>query len=597
MKNRIIIVLFICIILATSCSNQIVTNSELNTGKKYQYSKSTINKELLNKMYYENDNSGFFFSNITDQIISNKINYYSISWLFNIGNVINVDFSDYSKEIIMNHFNNIDLRNIEINNRSDLHNLLNRINIEKNIYGSIKNKSYYITELLKHYVREEGLFYINNEFEELNSKIQITNIVLQIFDLLREMPKEVRTNTLIKLQELLIIDDNNFSNNQNEFKKNLIDSGIVILDSLRILDKYTDENLKEDIKKRENWILFWGNELNKHMLKEDIDIITLNQSITTIDSIAKHIGLQLKFDRKYIEKLDFNFIKQMYLRDVQVVYNTLLTYHILGEDIPNKTVNFINSNLKYWIYECPPSLNVKELYFALKLAKKFDIQFNQEKIKYSLRKYINIDKIENIYFLTLIYNELDSKSIENKIVINKINDLIKNFLENPKISTQDFYYLIELYKNFNLESTKFEEVINGIDSNLLEKDILNTNYDKEVYFLVKIAESLDIKIDTKLLCNKIEIFKSNKGIYFHDIDHKAQSIFSTFRMLELKLNQNLEIDRNEKINNAEFIHSLETPYGGYFITLPKNNSNIENFDGNFSFESYYYGVMLAEMLY
>lgn len=69
----------------------------------------------------------------------------------------------------------------------------------------------------------------------------------------------------------------------------------------------------------------------------------------------------------------YNYIRNIYVKDPQMVYQLIKVLSILKIQIPTQVENYINSNLDFWLYQDLPQFTHSELYYGIKLAKNYYI--------------------------------------------------------------------------------------------------------------------------------------------------------------------------------------------------------------------------------
>ncbi|MGV8155119.1 MAG: hypothetical protein ACLKAO_12595, partial [Alkaliphilus sp.] len=123
--------------------------------------------------------------------------------------------------------------------------------------------------------------------------------------MLEEIPNEVLGKT-VDSHKVMLSDEDFFDREETNIKKNLVDSGIIILDSLIILDKYSPDNLNVFIIEKKKWILYWQQAANEILLNNNINPIMLNHMLNSL-------YLSLRMSKKAIlisRKLQKKFLKQ-----------------------------------------------------------------------------------------------------------------------------------------------------------------------------------------------------------------------------------------------------------------------------------------------
>ncbi len=555
------------------------------------YASSHMDKELLKELYYENEDDAFFFSNITDSLINNRINLYAVNWLVKINEITNINFSNRFKTYVKKYLSSNINQDFIINSKKDMHDIFIILTTMKEFNGEINDKSYYV-RLIDTAIKENKWTYTDGDsYDELVEKTQILNIALQIFDILGEIPEDLKSNVL-QVSKSIIDNPDYYNVDINNIKRNLIDFEIIVMKSLMILDNYTNDNLIEVIQKKEVWVYKQVEILNEILSDDslgDFDLIILNDCIINIDSVFKYIGLTIELKHKYADNFTTDLIKEVFLTDPQIAFKIIKICKILNHRINESYIDFIYHNLDYWLFETPPNSNLQELYYAICLANKYNVRYNIEKINHFIDKYENSTIIQDIYYRTLLKNKLSKQIKINELSIQAIAGYTHNFNSN---CIEDNYYLLQLFHVLNLDSNYVHEVINELkqkDFNLLIKEAVTEN---DIFYITKIANLLNIPIDSIVLETELSKFEYLDGLYGIEHESDFSNIASTYRIIEMKLKYNIKIDEDKKIHIKKGLYNFKGTHGGYFYT--KKESDNKNYT-DLTFESFYYGVILDNL--
>lgn len=552
-----------------------------------------VNKNLLSELYYENENVAFFHSSNVYEVLTNDINLYAINWLSKMNEVISVSFSEEFMEYIEKSYISNDL-NFSIKSKNDLLNFHNMLSVEKFFFGDIENKSYYY-DILSDACTEEQWFYEQSDnYEDRVIKTQILYLVLQNFNELNNIPENIKSNMVVTLKSFLN-NTNYFNINNIELKRNLIDFEIVILQSLILLDSYTDENLLDLIKTKEDWLNQNIGILNNELETTNgtTDIIFLNDCILNLNQVLVYTGIYEPFNKSYADKFDFKLINEVYLMDTQMTYKILKVCNILDKTIETNINNFINENINYWTFKVLPNTNLKELYYSIKLAKIYNINYNTNKIINFINKYENSTSLQDIYYIYLLKKELSTSFLANENTLRVIAENIKNF---DSQSVEQKFHLIYLSKSLGLNSEYINDITEKISKQNIESKILETNVEGEFYYLNKIAKALNIELDSHFINNEVEKYKFVDGGYCMEQSGDIPNTISTYRMSELQMDYGIQFDAEELSRISTFINKVAGTKGGYYYNQSSNPSDIYNYSNNFSFFSFYYGETLNAMI-
>lgn len=506
--------------------------------------------------------------------------------------VVNVDFNEKFTIYINKYFTSNNL-NISVKNKNELLNLYSMLLVRKKFLGTLENNSYYINLLSNACSEEQWLYSQSDSYEDKVFKTQILYLALQNYDLLEYVPDNVKSNMIIYLKSFLN-ENNYFFDSNKDLKRNLIDFEIVILQALIILDKYTDENLLDLVKNKGNCLIQQVEYLNKELsLTDGTNMIFLNECILNLNQVLESVDINKSLNKRYADNFDYKLISYTYLMDTQITFKVLKVCQILDKTIDEQTNEFINENINYWIFKEPPVSNLKELYYSIKLAKIYGINYNANKINNFINKFENSTKLQDIYYNYLLKDELSITFIANEITLRVIAENIQNF---DSKSIEEKYYLIYLCKGLGLNSEYLDKIIEMNKQNL-KAQILNASSEKELYFLSKISDTINIKLDSDFINNEINKYKFSEGGYCIKKNGDSPNAMSTYRMIELKMDYEIKLDYEEVSGISTFINQVKGVKGGYYYNLPSSSSDLYNYYNNFTFVSFYYGEVLNKVRY
>ncbi|SHK58935.1 hypothetical protein [Paramaledivibacter caminithermalis] len=552
---------------------------------------------LLKEMHTENDKYTFFSFDTIYDIFNNNIHYYNVAWLFSMKDICDID---YPKELINAARLNIEqVNDIKLQDKN-LFNILNMVQIEKKVFNEVKNKEYYINKLLERYISDEGLFYIKNRDEDQDSKIIATNIALQIFDYIGYLPEDLLYDIEHSMINLFL-NDKNFTFKKEQLKKNVFDRGLIIIDNLRILDKYSIKDIKKDIYKRKKWILFWYEEFNNYINQENITNLIGNLGIINFYNIFSYLNINYKFNENFIKQYeDIDLIRKSFLSNPQATYQMLKIFKIYDKKISNEIVNIIEDNMEYVFYENQPSTNILNMYYGIKLSNILKFEYNKEKALAYIKNYLKVNggSMIDIYYIYLIYNDMECKNFEYE---NLVKDALSNTLETMDLNDINFfdaYCVIYFNKIYNFQlSNKYDRLIERLNYGYITTKIKSINNEKDFYYIVLLADMLNIKIESELLTKSIFEFYDIEGCFVISKDNRVGNIYSTYRMLNLLDKFKIKISKEQKENIDSYLKRLKGINGGYFIMVDNSDDKyIENYKTNFTIQSFYCGIYSSNIL-
>lgn len=395
----------------------------------------------------------------------------------------------------------------------------------------------------------------------------------------------------------LATDEKYFTYEKNDIQKNLIECGLILLNNIRLIDELSDENLINTINMKREWLDYWKLQLEEYSNTNTGNDILTNQALIIFDNLNLFYNLNYTFNISYFNVLRgdsqeiYNYIRNIYVKDPQMVYQLIKVLSILEIQIPTQVELYINSNLDFWLYQDAPQFSISELYFEIKLAKIYNIYFSEHKIFAYLIKYLSLqDKldIKELYYTLSICDELKG-NYDLSFLQQHINTINKDFKGE---SLEDIIYILKINKNY--EIVNISSYTHNLD---IDNIISNLEYDKELFYAVNILQEFDTKIDVNVVRKKINEFDANNGSYLLKLNNDLTSIYSTFRMIEVKKVIGDVINEEQRISINKYVETLEGQYGGYFITeVSDGEDEIEAYNTKFNLESFYYAISIKKFL-
>ncbi|MCK4259484.1 MAG: hypothetical protein KAX49_10935 [Halanaerobiales bacterium] len=555
--------------------------------------KISIDYKLLSKMYFETDSIAFFnWDTLYDQF-NTRLNIYNINWLLTMQNELNIDLEAQSKEEIISFLDKI---NYDLLSQKNLFEILNIVKTEKMIFGQMKNDQVYLKRILELYDKD-GLFLLESKTDNMTQKIIATNLSLQIFDLIGRIPEDLLQN--IKTKNISLLEAEDYFNYQLEnVKKNLFTGGLVIIDNLRIIDKYCQESMKPHIKSKLKWMNYWLTWLNNYIKSLNNLSIPATKGIISFKKIYDYIELDCNFEESYLYNISEQYIKKMLYKDLQLAYKALLLTKIYNKDISTNIRPIIDDHLKYWLYKTyPPSIFIRDVFYGLILSDNYSFNYDKDKILKYLDDYIENKElvIKDLYYISNIYKQLNQEYSE------KIIELVSQTLTNNSDYTfpeniRNIYFSLELAKRYQINL--LSDLNWNINKKNIEDQLVKVQSDIELYYILRTAKLLKMNINSELIRDAIFNLYNEDGFFVTDTVNKIENIYSTYRMLKLiKLYDiTLEIEQLENISN--YLESLKGDFGGYYMTRQEINYKdvVLNYRSNLTLKSFYCGLSSVEII-
>ncbi len=439
---------------------------------------------------------------------------------------------------------------------------------------------------------------MNNNKEEMFNKIIATNIALQVFNLMGYVPNNI-LQYIKQINLNLLNDDYYFNYEEENVKNNIYNGGLVIIDNLRIIDSFCEEDMKIHINQKTKWLRFWYSWLNSYL--KDLDEITIpaNMGIVLFDKISKYLDIEYEFVESYAENINEQHIKEMFFKDLQLGYDSILVCKIYNKEVFSNIETVLDSNIKYWFYETyPPSIFINDIFYGVVLSDKFSYKYDAKKIVDYISDYVENKKVSvlDLYYISSIYKKLNNNNFTTKfekIVIKTFGEVINN---NDDIRI--IYYSLALDDTYNLNLSKNSNYVKNLNKEYIESQILNFNNEIELYYTLMVANLLKINVNHDLVYNSILNFYNENGYFVNNAIRNIDSIFSTFRMLELIDIYNIEFETTKFLKILNYIKNLKGELGGYYMTKKNMNykNDMLNYKNNFTLQSFYYGVLADEII-
>lgn len=542
--------------------------------------------------YVENEKYAIFSDKNVFSKINNEINLYNVAWLTEIYSILNIDFPNKNKEIIVEYLNsNVDNDYIE---KSDLDKVLLLVKVNSRFNKENFNKEVYKERLMKNFDPNSNLFYLESVDDSIDVKLNATSIALQIYEELNEIPNDIKESLIIQYSKLLN-DNTMFNFDTNDYYNNLIVRGLSILYSASILNSLSSNEINQDIKTKENWYVFWNEWLNSFIDdKGELDVLAVN-AINNMKKISELSTLEFKVNNN-MEKIllsdsrifnnDLNILFQY---ELQYEYQVINIFNIINIDIPKELKNKYFNNLDFWFYSEVENSDIYNIYYGINISKYENFKFNKSKVKEYLAKLINNTKEFDIYSLYYIYNICELLNLDTDQYYDLIyalsNNIIEGYLngdENIKKSTySNLYYSITLLEKIDDGNDILKKVTSTIDFGA-ELDIAETIFEK--YYILKIDKSIDKNIIKKLI--EEEFLQLNNS--------ENQNIYNLYFLTSIIYENDIAISSDQKNKLLNVLNLFKSKNNEYFIT--KANNTIADYKDNFSLESYYYGIESNNMI-
>lgn len=136
----------------------------------------------------------------------------------------------------------------------------------------------------------------------------------------------------------------------------------------------------------------------------------------------------------------------------------------------------------------------------------------------------------------------------------------------------------------------------SISKKTLEEIIKGATLDIDLYYAILIADLLNIELDKKLVIDSICKFETSTGGYAIRDTKEFTNIYSTYRMINILLLQDIDLTDVQKQKFKKYLDLLEGKWGGYFVCNQKYDDYLKNYNENLTIQSCYYGDELNMLL-
>jgi len=374
--------------------------------------------------------------------------------------------------------------------------LKTQLNGLKNIFNKFKQRIKEITDIL----------------ESINANIEIYYNIND--NLIKNFEKKYRNFQILKNMNMIINNNSDFLNkletlvNENKIV-NFFDK---TMNMFKIINSQPKKN--EEQKKDDNNIIQQNKEYSNKKEKKENKNINENNIMRKADIDEEVKTLNIKFDKKRIEKIiDIKQAKSFYIEDIKIKNtgnNTIKNiYLIIDEKNSSNEIKFLDNN------------NKESNVYKIVMDKQFEPN-NTKNFKINLN--IKNPKPEQSYKMFIYINEKDKANTKSKILYETLEISVKiSHLEDPiKIKRK---MAIQICEKLKRDYPKYVTLID-------EKEIINKYMNN----------TFDINEYKKSLENKIKEFNLKQN------DQKAEKIYNQLNLYNLKINKNEIIDFIKKQN-------------------------------------------------
>ena len=373
--------------------------------------------------------------------------------------------------------------------------LKTQLNSLKNIFNKFKERIKEITDIL----------------ESINANIEIYYNIND--NLIKNFEKKYRNFQILKNMNMIINNNSDFLNkletlvNENKIV-NFFDK---TMNMFKIINSQPKKN--EEQKKDVNNIIQQNKEYSNKKEKKENKNINENNIMRKVDIDEEVKTLNIKFDKKRIEKIiDIKQAKSFYIEDIKIKNtgnNTIKNiYLIIDEKNSSNEIKFLDNNKESNVYKIV-----------------MDKQFEPNNTK-NLKINLNIKNPipEKSYKMFIFINEKDKANTKSKILYETLEISVKiSHLEDPiKIKRK---MAVQICEKLKMDYPKYVTLID-------EKEIINKYMNN----------TFDINEYKKSLENKIKEFNLKQN------DQKAEKIYNQLNFYNLKINKNEIIDFIKKQN-------------------------------------------------
>lgn len=558
-------------------------NSHIQNLKNVSLSEE--DKLLMTKMYNENTETAFFSTEVFYNENTNDFDPYRLEYYLRINKEILGEQPDKNYTLkVIKYINNIKAQDIKKYN----FNFICRLSYIESLIQNKVDDEFYINYLMKHFDSNSGLFFEENINDDLYKKICNTNLALKIMKNLNYIPSEFYEGIYKNLNNYvgnLAI----FTFDTNDFDKN-IKNNLIILENTVLFNQLSAEKI--DIGNLEEWYKFWNNYFFNYINKNTYNERFINSIIFEFNNIDKEYQIvETKSNslfNKYVNHLKQMNSKDILSNDIKLFYENLKIISEIDVNYKPENLTDLINNYEIYLYDNTPQYNIKEQYFAFMLAKD-NIDIDIEKIKQiSNRNLELITTLEEGYYYLILKNELNDYENPEKM-FNIFNKIITKNINLNKLTFSDLYYCLYINKSLKLNLIEDKDILNIINSN----EDLNFKTDRDLYYYVLLKEFYNQTINEELLANNIHYFMSTNNIFKISRNEDFENIISSYRMINLCTKYNIPID---SASYSKYLKLVRGPYGGYALQVNDTLEDIDIYLHNITFESWYYGAFLENLL-
>ncbi len=547
--------------------NTITYQYNNNLSQNLSFISNTAVNNTLSKCYYESKD----FAGFSSATMTSTPNIYLIDWTLSI--MKKFDFSNDAYLGIKSCYESIDINKIQYEELEKLR-LISSINKSLNI--SNYNKAETLILLMKHYNDDDSLFYWKDKNEDISNKLLATCIILQI---LGNLDINIGQREKIKLKLLdLYSKDEYFT--YGDIKSNLIDKGGCIIKSLILLGvKYNNS-----IKNREDWITYYNDEVYDIVSFDPFSLEILKELISLNNFFGKELPKNPKFMEKlFKEKQSFeglgygnnSFNVDPHYIDVLLEISSYNNFEFPFKVELFKYINdsIISKFVKFG--DC--KIAISDNYYGIVLANKFGFIYDKIKVFNFLNSWYtknieensginSTDKLVDLYYLLLSYNEFQVKIENDGEIIYSVNNFLNNIEYTSESVLKDITYIkigLDIINMLNEKpSNNVKEKLKTLLNNISEDDKFYTNITvTDIYEINQYINcNAKAKINTKILEN-LEKLKLDGGYKFRQINNNEYigepDIISTSKAIKVK-NNLIGITFEDKIQLNDFISNLKS---------------------------------------
>lgn len=511
------------------------------------------NTNLIDKAYYEMQDSAFFTLDTLKDQTDNLINYYNTAWLIKLFTLFEENISNENKTIIENGSKHIskDINNIDIN---ELYYRSIIINYTKDKY---KNSEYLTEALLNKY----------NEIKSTDEFIKTSYIILNSYKNIKdyiEIPDYIILD--IKDKSMTLLKDSQICNlNKQDFQTNIFSGGIIVTVNLLMCDELL--NIDHELYEKE-YVLFWFNEFCDFINSQNKDDLIIASGIDIFNNLTDLYNLSYKNN----SELNFHYNNDIIFNDLQMFYQFEQAKKLFNEtSVLNEELLY---DTKYWLFNTYPIVpNLREIYYGILLSDVSGYKYNKTKLTSFINKYTEKSlQIDQCYYLAKVF---DNNSVSNNL-INIIKPQINNLSFENFINLDSYNQYLILYLDKSYDLSFYSSNMKKANSYVLEK-YKKCDNEYDFYYMYKILNILNIKFDNNLILDYY-----NKNL----LNKENNNIYSIYRMLEILIINDSKLP--DKLTDIFVEYKIDQ--GGYYTTLDEKNLSAITLRSN------YYGFIIDNYL-